>query len=186
MRSCWRRLESSSTSASIFEDDFHSSRSSRPSIPCFALFTCSSEITMASASKSIERGRWQTGHSGYLKDQASNSRKERKTYSSSSIRNCFKILPNALAIEDMVTLWLNGILSNVVTDSANRRLHNVTSEIYIPLALQDEVRMACLVNGFNHILPNSYRRKTNHLPHACNQSEDIWVIWNVHYLNAVR
>lgn len=59
-----RRFVSSSTRASIFVDDRHLSTSRRPRMPWRVLFTTSSSTSSAGASKSIVRGRKQTGHSG--------------------------------------------------------------------------------------------------------------------------
>lgn len=62
--SCERRLLSSSTSASILEEDRQLSRLSLPRIPCRTLNTFSSN-SRAGASKSIINGKWQTGQAGY-------------------------------------------------------------------------------------------------------------------------
>lgn len=63
--SCLFRLLNSSISASIFEDDRHLSRSSRPRIPC-RVFVFSSK-SKAGASRSIVKGTWQIGHAGWCK-----------------------------------------------------------------------------------------------------------------------
>lgn len=61
--SCIRKLLSSSTNASIFEEDRQVSRFRRPRMPwrAFGRFSSSSR---AGASKSIVSGRWHTGHAG--------------------------------------------------------------------------------------------------------------------------
>lgn len=60
--SCNLRLDSSSTSASIFVEERQLSRLRRPSIPWRAIVFSSN--SKAGPSRSMVRGRWHTGHSG--------------------------------------------------------------------------------------------------------------------------
>lgn len=62
-----RRLLSSSTRASILDEDLQVSRLSLPRIPCRGAVAFSS-ISNAGASRSMVSGRWQTGQSGCYKN----------------------------------------------------------------------------------------------------------------------
>ena len=79
VRSSRRRLLSSSTSASILLELRQVSKSRRPSIPWRAFLTTVSSCSIAGASRSIDKARWQTGQDGLPK-----------------IRKCHKVLVREL------------------------------------------------------------------------------------------
>lgn len=151
--SCILRLESSSTSASILVDDRQVSRLRRPRIPCRALTFSSS--SRAGASKSIVKGRWHTGQSGYIISQPMSRTKgsygsRMNTYG--IIQGRVQILFNALSVEDVVALSLDSVFDDIITKPANSSFTKflVALESFcIRLALKHEVRM------------------TSHLSHAC-------------------
>lgn len=68
--SCLLKLVNSSTKASIFELDLHVSMLILPRIPCLgAAMVLFSSSSSAGPSRSMVSGRWQTGHSGYVRKE---------------------------------------------------------------------------------------------------------------------
>jgi len=119
------RLQSSSSNASIFEDERQVSRLRRPSMPWRALGRFSSS-SRAGASRSIVNGRWQTGQAGYCISCISYCCQHHLTTPTYIVFDCgVEILLDTFSIKDVPAFRLDGVFCDVVADSTDRSFTNL-------------------------------------------------------------
>ena len=139
--SCKRRLLSSSTNASIFEDDRQLSRLRRPRIPC-RIFVRFSSNSRAGASRSMVKAKWQTGQAGW-KQHSFNIVNGKGPWTYVGFKGRFQILFDTFAIKDMPALGLNGVFCDIITKSTHSRFWCILNELRsIGLASKNKIRMA--------------------------------------------
>lgn len=149
-------------------------------MPCLGFVFSSS--SKAGDSRSIVSGKWQTGHLGCGDSHKRCFTSTKQISHRNVLADGVKVLPDALAVEDVPTLRLDRVLCNIVAKSAHGSFADIFSRkgFGVGLTLQHQVRMT------SHLSHARKSRSSGQYRHECkdienSQGKDVGIVFPVNY-----